>query len=77
MKRKYLLKTGLFSLIAIGSLSSFLYLNTVASGETSIQSLEFCEDQILEKIEDLDHKKSLPEAFFIKKLIEVGKNLIP
>ena len=77
MKRKYLLKTGLISLVAIGSLSSFLYLNTVASGGTSIQSLEFCEDQILEQIEDLDNKKSLPEAFFIKKLIEVGKNLIP
>jgi hypothetical protein len=77
MKSKSLLKTGLFSLIAVGSLSSFLYLNTVAKGDSTSQTLEYCEDQILEKLDNLENKKSLPEAFILKKLVEMGKNLIP
>lgn len=77
MKSKSLLKNGLFSLIAVGSLSSFLYLNTVAKGEPASQTLEFCEDQIMEKLDNLENKKSLPEAFILKKLVEMGKNLIP
>jgi hypothetical protein len=77
MKSKSLLKTGLFSLIAVGSLSSFLYLNTVAKGDSTNQTLEYCEDQIMEKLDNLENKKSLPEAFILKKLVEMGKNLIP
>jgi hypothetical protein len=77
MKSKSLLKTGLFSLIAVGSFSSFLYLNTVAKGDSSSQTLEYCEDQIMEKLDNLENKKSLPEAFILKKLVEMGKNLIP
>lgn len=77
MKSKSLLKTGLFSLIAVGSLSSFLYLNTVAKGDSTSQTLEYCEDQIMEKLDNLENKKSLPEAFILKKLVEMGKNLIP
>jgi hypothetical protein len=77
MKSKSLLKTGLFSLIAVGSFSSFLYLNTVAKGDSTSQTLEYCEDQILEKLDNLENKKSLPEAFILKKLVEMGKNLIP
>jgi hypothetical protein len=77
MKTKSLLKTGLFSLIAVGSFSSFLYLNTVAKGDSSSQTLEYCEDQIMEKLDNLENKKSLPEAFILKKVVEMGKNLIP
>jgi hypothetical protein len=77
MKSKSLLKTGLFSLIAVGSFSSFLYLNTVAKGDSTNQTLEYCEDQIMEKLDNLENKKSLPEAFILKKLVEMGKNLIP
>lgn len=77
MKSKSLLKTGLFSLIAVGSFSSFLYLNTVAKGDSTSQTLEYCEDQIMEKLDNLENKKSLPEAFILKKLVEMGKNLIP
>jgi hypothetical protein len=77
MKSKSLLKTGLFSLIAVGSFSSFLYLNTVAKGDSSSQTLEYCEDQIMEKLDNLENKKSLPEAFILKKVVEMGKNLIP
>jgi len=77
MKSKSLLKTGLFSLIAVGSFSSFLYLNTVAKGDSSSQTLKYCEDQIMEKLDNLENKKSLPEAFILKKLVEMGKNLIP
>ena len=77
MKTKSLLKTGLFSLIAVGSFSSFLYLNCVAKGDSSSQTLEYCEDQIMEKLDNLENKKSLPEAFILKKVVEMGKNLIP
>jgi len=77
MKSKSLLKTGLFSLIAVGSFSSFLYLNTIAKGDSSSQTLEYCEDQIMEKLDNLENKKSLPEAFILKKVVEMGKNLIP
>jgi hypothetical protein len=77
MKSKSLLKTGLFSLIAVGSFSSFLYLNTVAKGDSTNQTLEYCEDQIMEKLDNLENKKSLPEAFILKKVVEMGKNLIP
>jgi hypothetical protein len=54
-----------------------LYLNTVAKGDSSSQTLKYCEDQIMEKLDNLENKKSLPEAFILKKLVEMGKNLIP
>lgn len=76
MKRKHLLKTALFSLIAFGGLYSFLYLNTTARVQES-DVLHFGENQIMEQIDELEEKKILPEALLLEKLIEIGKNLIP
>lgn len=76
MKRKFILKTAFFSAIAFGGLYSFLYLNTIANPENATV-LQLGEQQIIEKIDDMESKKGLPEAFLLEKLIEMGKNLIP
>ncbi len=77
MKRKFLLKTALFSFIAFGGLYSFLYLNTVSGSNEDNQALQFGEKQIMEQIDELEEKKILPEVFLLEKMVEIGKNLIP
>lgn len=77
MKRKFILKTALFSFIAFGGLYSFLYLNTVAGSIEDNQALQFGEKQIMEQIDELEENKILPEVFLLEKLVEMGKNLIP
>lgn len=76
MKRKLLLRTAFFSMIAFGGLYSFLYLNTIAKGDDA-DVLQLGENQIMEQIDELEDKKILPEVFLLEKLIEMGKNLIP
>lgn len=76
MKRKFLLRTALFSAIAFGGLYSFLYINTIAKAEDT-DVLHFGENQLMEQIDEMEDKKILPEVFLLEKLIEVGKNLIP
>lgn len=63
-------------MIAFGGLYSFFYLNTIARVQES-DVLHFGETQIMEKIDELEEKKILPEALLLEKLIEVGKNLVP
>jgi hypothetical protein len=77
MKRKFLLRTGLFSLLVAGSMYSFLYLNVIAESPNNAQVLQLGEEKIIEKIENIETNKSLPEVFLLEQFIKVAKNLIP
>ncbi len=73
-------RTLVIALVAAASLSSYVYLNTVASVITvpaAGKSLELPATDMKEKSSEERPEVSLPDVLLLEKMIKIGKRFLP
>lgn len=78
--KKSTARTLVIALVAVASLSSYVYLNTVASVITvpaTGKSLELPVKDMKEKSPEERSEVSLPDILLLEKMIKIGKRFLP
>ncbi|HMO38387.1 MAG TPA: hypothetical protein PKC76_03745 [Saprospiraceae bacterium] len=78
--KKSTARTLVITLVAAASLSSYVYLNTVASVITAPatgKSLELPVKEVKEKSAEEHREVSLPDVILLEKMIKIGKRFLP
>lgn len=75
--RKLTARTVVVFLLATMSLGSYIYLNTVTPNSDPLPSDNKLEAEVkeLESLENVD--AGLPDILLLKKVIEIGKRIVP